>query len=176
MKIYDLKNRIINAIYSVNVPYDILDNWWFRFRRAVIKKDILMPIIDDALTWLYSEIEKELSKYDDIKRELDILEKEKNSFNKNKELFEIEKQHIEKSLKIKYELSIEDIKNSLKLNHSEQGRELWNALLTIENLKSQIDFYKEQNKEYKEMMKDWFKTNNEALIKVAESKNNIIVK
>lgn len=176
MKITELKERIISSIIMLKVPYKKSKESFFWCNDIVFEREAINNAISNALHSVLWDIEKELNKYDEIKKLENELARDKLSIVKEKELFYIEKEHTEKALKVKYELSIDDIKNNLKLNNNEQAVALWNALLQIESLKEQISFYKEQNNNYKEMMKDWFKANNEALIKVAESKNNIIVK
>ena len=112
----------------------------------------VIKFFDNLFNENFSDIEKIITEASNAENDINFINKEKASIENTKELLKIEKESYINSCRMRYKISIDDIKNSLKLEDNEKTKQLWQALLEIENLKSQIAFYKEQNEDYKWIM------------------------
>ena len=152
MKTNELKDKFINWMLNANINYTIEKNMFNLGQTIRFEKEQVIYFFDNFFDENFSDIEKIITEANNAENDINFINKEKASIENTKELLKIEKESYINSCRMRYKISIDDIKNSLKLEDNEKTKQLWQALLEIENLKSQIAFYKEQNEDYKWIM------------------------
>lgn len=167
--INNLAYKLVNWINIWDIR--LQDDSMFFWKKLCVNntKEILVKKIEDCLSEELSDLKTVFKQYEELK-----VEKQK--LNSDQELFELNIKKKEQELKIQYEYSIDSMKKSLELEWDEVTRKLISIELENQQLKEQLSFYKEQVKDFKDLAKDSYASNNEALKTISWNQANVIIK
>jgi len=109
---------------NANINYTIEKNMFNLGQTIRFEKEQVIYFFDNFFDENFSDIEKIITEANNAENDINFINKEKASIENTKELLKIEKESYINSCRMRYKISIDDIKNSLKLEDNEKTKQL----------------------------------------------------